>query len=476
MLIDVWRNGSNVGQIRDGGFFSLALTDTVNAVTTLTLSLPNETCVIEQDQLYIYDTDVAESKAFLGAFEVKRALPTNTADNQLVMEITADCLAGLLGCVAIPTESIITGATVGEMFSRIATIATFQTGQAIQINAASGEDALPATGIVVQVRDGLGAIRDICSALGMRWRCRPELGAVVEYGYFGAVKAVEIRESLEAKDIDSAARFGLFIAESSRFVKDIYEKVDAVVVEGGKYSLSDGSEVPLTLRLADPIPGFTITATTQFGQTYYWMKRTSTTTPRCWKPITVPNIVPEGSPPSPDQEKAAANTLAYAASQYLLANNATLYNATPTVPMSMSGEFVVGDKITYAWGGLNCNSSFQGLLFAATHKRTWAADNSVRSEVELSTRLESLTDPLSQDYGLIAQNRRVIDSQQSFQVCGLANPNVIIPFGTIYASAPTAVALQDGVTTVTIVSITPAQIELSAAPFPATVCAQIYPP
>lgn len=483
MLIEVYRNGTLVDQIRAGAgtsaptaptFTSLVARRLINGVDEVNPTVPTGRCVAKNDRLKVYDGD-----AYLGEFTVKRVEPTLGEDNTELTKITAPAAVGLaLICTAIPSEFTLVATTIGNAMTLLVALVFSQIGVIITITDVAGEAAISAEGIKTNASNGVEALRDILGAAGLRWRCRPDLGNVIEYGDFGTIQPVTLREANNAKNYVELAAHGVYVAISSQPIISDFDTADILVPEGGTFSLSDGTQVPLTLRLASVVPaGFSIDPVVFGAETYYTIQRIGNTE-RCHKPFIAGNILPEGSPPSPSQEEAAANTLAAAAAEYLDSYSTTLYNFNASTPFSLTGKVAVGDKINYASRGLNCGGEFKGLLFVASFTTTWGDDNSVVSVVELSTRLESLVDPQSLEFGAGAKQRRLTDTRTSFTVGGLANPNIVIPFGTTYSSPP-AVTLLPGVgCNATLIAITSSSITLSStiSPLPCTVAAIIYPP
>lgn len=473
MHFEIYRSGNLVN--RSMTFVDLTLTETLNANDTLEMTFPSPWCILHGDEFWLYDGGVVLK------FYVQRVEPVLAEDNTLLSKATMDALVGqVMGCTAIPTENIIAGATLGDLADDIEAIALFETGQTILVDDAAAEAALTAEGIKTEAVNATEALRDIMTAAGLRWRCRNDLGLVVEYGVFGETTSIVVKDARGASNYRAMIAQGVYPAKNVSGYTDNSEVANVIVAEGGKWSESGGQQIPLTLQTAAAIPGFTISAQVLLAQTFYTMEITGNTG-RCWKKIVVPNIVPEGDPPDPAQIAAAADALAQVTARYLTEYAVTLRHFDVSVPVSTVGRFVVGNKLTLLVDKLNCDGEYKGLIYVASRTTSWGSDNTVETKLELSTRLESLADPLSAEFGRAANARRIVDTGTSFQVCGIANPNVVIPFGQTFASPPTAVPLPNGTASITVVNITTTNITLNAVPIfpnvlPLQVCAQIYPP
>lgn len=473
MHFEIYRAGVLVN--RSMTFISLSVSETLNAVDTAELTFPSPWCILEGDEFWLYDDG---PPAVVLKFQVIRVEPTLSDDNQRLSRATMDALVGrALACTAIPTETTVVGATLGDLAAVLEALTFFETGVAITIDDALAEAALTAHGIETQALNAVEALRDIVTAAGLRWRTRNDLGLVVQYGAFGEIVALAVRETNNPNSpsgYDDMVAQNVFPCATVSGYTDNAELANVLIPEGGKWSVGGGQQTPLTLRLADPVLGFTITVQVFGGQTFYTIEEDGNAG-ACWKKIVVPNLVPEGDPPNHTQEKDAANSLASVAARYLREYSTTLRHFDVSIPFSLLGRFVVGNKITLAVQGLNCGGAYQGLIFVATRETTWNSDNTVETRLELSTRLESLSDPLSAEFGHAAIARRIVDTGSSFVVSGLANPNIIIPFGQTFLVPPGVVPLQNGLCTVTVVNVTTTTVELSAAPFPCQVSALIYP-
>lgn len=473
MHFEIYRSGNLVN--RSMTFESLTVNETLNAVDTADMTFPSPWCILAGDNFWLYDGGVVLK------FVVMRVEPTLSEDNTLMSKATMEALVGeIMACTAITTESVVAGATLGDLANVIEALALFETGEIIVIDDGAAEAALTAEGIQTQANDAVGALRDIVTAAGLRWRTRMDLGNVVQYGAFGETVSLTVKEARGATDYDAMMAQNVYPFRNISGYTDNTDIANVLIPEGGKWSEAGGQQVPLTLQTAAAIAGYTITAQVILAQTVYTIEITGNTG-RCWKKIVVPNIVPEGDPPSPAQIAAAADALAQVAARYLTEYAVTLRHFQCSVPVSLLGKFVMGNKITLLTEDLNCGGEYKGLIFVASRTTTWGSDNSVETSLELSTRLESLSDPLSAEFGRAALARRIVDTGTSFEVCGLANPNIVIPFGQTFATPPSIVPLPNGTATLTIVAVSTTNVTVNAVPIfpnvlPLTVCVRVYPP
>lgn len=474
LLAEVWRSGQLATRITLE-FSSLSIQSEINSLDRAEFIIPTLACVIEADILKFYDGPM-----FIGEFLVTRVEPALASDGMRVNKASAVARAHLLNQVALPREGALVGTSTADMFALLRQLTFEQTGQVITFTPFNlGNDS--AEGVTPQARGGLEVIREIAQATGYRWRSRPDLGAEVQWGLFGDVRPVYLLPARGTSDYREQEAAGQFTFSALTPLHENTEVADALIPEGGKWTDGNGVERTLTLEFATPPAGFEIEPRIFLGRTAYTLKKTGTT-PKSYRDMIAGNIVPTGEPPGTAEVAQAATSLALVASRYL-ANTVSMplrsYGAP--LPYTLSGMVVVGDKVTLnADTNPNsatapCDGTISGQFYVVRFTREWRPDGTRGAQLELSTRLDSISDPLSDAYGSEGREKRVTNAPATFIVSGTANPTTTIPFGQTFAVAPFVSPLQNGGCSITINSVTVSDVTVTVVPAPCDVKIAVFP-
>lgn len=453
LTIDLYRNNVLLGSATNP--LSASLHERINAADTLNLSIPESAGVQADDELDIYSSvnnpDVTPMNELhhIGLFIVETVEEADTDDGRRVCKVTAKPAAAyyLINCGS-PGNNFIN--SVDEVTAAGYIVNTLQMvmGKVVIIGFVnplhSDREIKPASQQTL-----LEMVNEIVKPSNSRWRCRPDLTVnTIEVGHFGDVKPIQIRHVNVA--VVPATTHGVYFTNSCVQQASNVDQINSAFVEGGMWTDDKGKTTALLLWPALIVPiGYTLNA--NIYPDYWGYFRVDKDLDENGNPfplkksrrVVFSGIVPKNTgsfPPSGAQVVAASQVLLDTICEYLTEVSILQRTWNVTVP----GEFVtlahVGDKIHLTTLNTDGTVKYADEVFIASRTVDWNEEGKATTQLELSTRLESLVDPLSKEYGNVKEVERQKVAQsityQASVTCVAPSGYGTYTFPSVYTAAP----------------------------------------
>lgn len=412
LVIHIIRAGLEVERITKA--FSASWDTRISNADRFSMEIPCSLDVQEFDVAILVEDDEE-----LARFKITAIEPSFTENGEEIVKVTGEAISTfyLIG-TAIPSASYVKDVNLATALVKIQWLVAFQHSGLSTITFDMVNPS--ATDPVLKETDAFTALEilsSLCHPSDTRWRCRADLydpanpnESILELGLFGDLQDIQIR-SLPRNSSLVENVYGYFSA--SRMVS-LDDFVTDVFADGGRYTPAITSYVEGIVDLTvvtDPAPfGFTLNTQTWDGCNVTWLSKDwdvnhNPFPERRWRRIRMDSIAPQttgGLPPAGWQIALAANDLLAACVAYL-----TLYSVIPehwtvTVPGSMT--VLPGDKINVNIVDRDNNHSFDGPIYLISRTTNWDGNGGVVTTLELNTVLDSLADPLSEDWQAIRAN------------------------------------------------------------------------
>jgi len=425
----------------------------IGASDALNFEIPSSICVSSGDTVGLHSDGCSYGVYVVLSIEDGEAADGSTTTKCACVSQTARRLSSVL----VPSSTFFKNLTFAAGLAKI------QSLQPVPSVFATVNPAVPslAADLASESTDNtFSTFTEIVLASRNSWRDRPDTG-VMEIGQFGTVLTDKFVCAPDRKSSDAGGTvWGIIRAN---YLQDESNTVDAISIEGGSYSLG-GKSQKLLLGNALAPAGFTkTTVLVPGGDTYYVLSRngrplaTACTTIRS-KRVTANSIAVEVTAPATDptaaQIAASENNLMTVGIRYLNLYSDPLVHVSLTTPNAVPPCFMnVGDRVSVAMCDLGCARTITNTVFVDGISTTWASDNSVLTQLEVSNVLDSLADPLSARYGTKSAERdsRVASSESpcdpAYTVTspvtnnGLLIQSVTFALPKTYSLAPAAVAV-----------------------------------
>lgn len=428
LFINVLRDGAGVMSISEGQYFNATLTRRISAADQLQITTPQDYDIIPYDYLILY-----ESGTMIGRFIVVTVEETNAEDGTQMARITAEPYAiYMLKCTAVPSQYYFDWVNITQSLPLFSDLVDTEHNNPnltenlhitfrIVNNAPYTPPKPDITGSPkplikrVDVPTALEGLTTICAPSDARWRCRPDLlvgvntdTTVIEIGLFGELKNVEVKSGANTTTPALMSRQHLY--DNAKRIISVDDVVTDCFCEGTNWIDSMNHERDITLLANNVVApnGYTLIYI-NFPNGKQSMSLSKNTDKngvpflhRRWTRLRVPAIVPPNAPAyadplvDPDLETSVQSLINVAAS-YMDIYSEPLETWQVEIPGSLIGDnCFVGDRIHAVLSSKR--GEFNGSIYLIGDTTNWERGGVIRSTIELSNRLDSLTDPLGENF------------------------------------------------------------------------------
>lgn len=435
------------------------------------------------DEIDLYDCTDNTSGNFFGSFRVI-TIETVYGSNGLVNRKLKllPIAAFLLSSTGTPGENVAGGATLITAADNIVKDVIYLTGQNIQLNFIN-PDGYPGQRSILAMRRSQRTINAAATTTFLellntilvpsdgRWRCRPEYALpTIELGWFGDEKQVFIRSG--SPDVVPTNLDSVFFSASANGLIDDDSTVNSLFIEGGTWTGDKGYAGNLVLWHYLNVPdGYAVRSEgypdgvghfridkllDENGVGYTWRRS---------KRVTVGSIVPattNGMTPDGTQVVAASQQLLEVGVDYLSLHCIPQRSWTTTITTSTLGKFNVGDKVHLTLFNEEGNTDFAGYVFVVSRNTSWGIGKR-ETYLELSTILESLVDPLSQEYSKVSPSQRSTARQGNYVVTLVCTPDGTYTFSVPGAAVPDIVNVSTNIGAAVITSLTAISVSFTTS-------------
>lgn len=347
----------------------------------------------------------------LGKFDVIVVEPKHDGGTTQYKVTCVDQQSYKLMMQASPGSPFLDGVNITTGISQITQFTLLDTGQTVVINPVNA----PAAGSGVIKSPGgnkmLDKLKALLTATGSCYRPRPDVSSdLIEYGVFGEVAQTRISTrtgmGMPDGDLDNSALFFEYSTAAAMFSSA--DRFNCAFAEGGTYGPENKDYIDMFGQLAPD--GYVVQGVTINGKTYARMCKTKDEFGNPF-PFKRSIFVSVGSLAatrdvkgtlSQDNVEAARAEIARRVAQLLEEISRVSITINPEIPQTVFGVLVPGNQVPVSfcdeeYGTINRN------FYVGGFQTEWNDDGSVRTNLELSTKLEKLSDPI-QSYFETASN------------------------------------------------------------------------
>jgi hypothetical protein len=432
-----------------GATISCTIDRKINSSQSFTANLTPDNCVSPEDIIQTEDCGYVEY------WVVTRVESARSESGEESLQVTGLPVGDFhLGRGGVPGNTWFDNFDINGALASIDTLLQQQIGESVLFNRIQMPNLIIGNNSYKNSSSEL--LLDVFNQLatngGYRWRSRPDkLTPWLDIGNFGVDRpGVVVMQAQGQSEYDEMVSRGVFPFRSGSYYVDMQDAVSDIFIEGGDWTDAEGKQRTLLISSAIAGPGFSKKIVSYAGSTtgrdYWLLTRTNVQCKgRRYRRVKAGSILPTAGgndPPSPAQIAAAEQLLELVGENYLNLNPCEGKEYFSLVlPFCVTGKFLVGDRIFLAYN-LPCGRTFDDWLYVTGHGTSWDSDGSVSHSLELATVLDSLSDPLSAEYGQLAPEPEFRKTVQyaltgTTAIGGCAT----IQFPVNYATAP-AVSVQ----------------------------------
>lgn len=348
---------------------------------------------------------------FIGEFFIISVESKHSSDSEDGKIIAIDFASNALIGQASPGTPFLNGVNLSDGLAEIGELLALDTGGTILFTPVNA----PVAGAsVIKTTSGATALdkfKALITSAGSRWRVRPDIGkTVIEYGGFGEDAGLLVQKSFQLDTFqggDAGLGLSRFYIQCTE-LRSVADQYNCVFAEGGTYGPENKDYIDLFGQLAPP--GYTVDGAVFIKQkTYARLCKTydENGNPYTWRRSL---FVSAGSlAATRDLQGTLSIDNVNAARAELLRRCVALLEEVsvpsivfnPEIPGTVYGIVVPGDKISLSF----CDDvfgDFVGKVYVGGFQTQWDDTGATTTNMELSTRLEGLANPIGSYFEIAA--------------------------------------------------------------------------